>query len=307
MNKHEVICFGEALWDLLPIAEMPGGAPMNVTYHLKKLGLNPALITRIGIDKFGEGLVNMLATHEVCTDLFYADNAYPTGLVHVKMDDHHEVVYDIAFPAAWDFIEWKDEFAGLIKNAGYFVFGSLASRNKISRDTLHRCLDAGSTNVMDINLRPPHFNRNSIEHLLRKADILKMNLEELELVTGWFSHFKHKEDRMKLIQERFGIGQLLVTMGAKGSILSDNGEFYYQQAHKVVVQDTIGSGDSFLAAFLQSSLTGSSPHQALAFASAVGAFVASKAGACPDYDITTITALVSASTQPISTESFFNQ
>jgi len=297
MNKHEVVCFGEALWDILPDAAMPGGAPMNVAYHLKKLGLNPAVITRIGIDKYGEGLVNMLAKHGVCTDYFHADNVHPTGLVYAKINEDRDVVYDIVYPSAWDFIEWKNEFAELVETSTFFVFGSLASRNKVSRDTLYQCLELGSTNVMDVNLRPPHFNRNSMEHLLQKADILKMNLDELELVTGWFSHFKHKEDRMKLIQERFNIEKLLVTMGADGSVLSDGSDFYYQRAYRVPVQDTIGSGDSFFAAFIQSIYSGLDPQESLAFASAVGAYVASKAGACPEYEVSAVKALFQSQVQ----------
>ncbi|MGZ8538962.1 MAG: hypothetical protein ACXWV9_11900 [Flavisolibacter sp.] len=35
-NKHPVVCFGEVLWDILPSGAVPGGAPMNVTYHLHK-------------------------------------------------------------------------------------------------------------------------------------------------------------------------------------------------------------------------------------------------------------------------------
>lgn len=285
MNKHEVVCFGEAIWDILPEKAVPGGAPMNVAYHIKKNGLNPAVITRIGIDKYGEGLINMLACHEVCTDFFYADSRYPTGQVYAKVNEHKDVVYDIVYPSAWDFIHWRKEFAELIEQADFFVFGSLAARNKVSRDTLYQCIEAGRTNVLDINLRPPHFHRNTIEKLMRKASILKMNLDELELVTGWFSHFKYKEDRMKLIQERFGIEKLVVTLGAEGSILSDQGDFYYQPGFPVKVQDTIGSGDSFLAGFLATLLKGGGPQEALAFASTVGAFIATQSGACPDYHL----------------------
>ena len=51
-SQHQAVCFGEVLWDILPTGPLPGGAPMNVAYHLKKLGTEPALITKIGIDKY---------------------------------------------------------------------------------------------------------------------------------------------------------------------------------------------------------------------------------------------------------------
>ncbi|MDB5205493.1 MAG: hypothetical protein JWR72_568, partial [Flavisolibacter sp.] len=55
-----VVCFGEVLWDILPSGPLPGGAPMNVAYHLKKLGINPALITKVGRDDYGRKLTAIL-------------------------------------------------------------------------------------------------------------------------------------------------------------------------------------------------------------------------------------------------------
>jgi len=54
--KNKVVCFGEMLWDILPGGAMPGGAPMNVAYHLQKLGLSAALISRVGTDSLGDDL-----------------------------------------------------------------------------------------------------------------------------------------------------------------------------------------------------------------------------------------------------------
>jgi fructokinase len=42
-HKHQVVCFGEVLWDIFPSGAVPGGAPMNVAYHLHKQNKNPAL------------------------------------------------------------------------------------------------------------------------------------------------------------------------------------------------------------------------------------------------------------------------
>lgn len=50
---------------------------------------------------------------------------------------------------------------------------------------------------------------------------------------------------------------------------------------QVTVEDTIGSGDAFLAAFLHQYLRGKSPADSLPYACAVGAYVASQRGATP--------------------------
>lgn len=290
--QHQVVCFGEVLWDILPSGALPGGAPMNVAYHLKKLGSHPALITKIGTDDYGKKLVNILSDAGVTTEYFQVDYKRPTGLVYANVNNHQEVVYDIVYPSAWDFIELQDEHPALLEEAAFFVYGSLTSRNKESRDTLYQLLDSANTKVLDINLRPPHFNRAHIECLLQKATILKMNEAELELITGWFNHFQSIEDRIKLVQDRFSIETLIVTLGGDGAIVNDNGSFHRHSGFKVEVADTIGSGDSFLAGFIHQLLGGSSAEDALAFASAIGAFIATKAGACPQYDLWQIIELI---------------
>ena len=299
-SPYRVVCFGEVLWDILPSGALPGGAPMNVAYHLKKLGTNPALITKIGLDNYGEKLVNILAGSGVTTEFFYVDYKQRTGLVYANVNNHHEVVYDIVYPSAWDFIEFKDEMNTLVEDAEYFVFGSLTSRNKVSRDTLSQLLAIAKTKVLDINLRAPHFHRSHVEQLLQRADILKMNIAELELITGWFSTFQTTEDRIKLMQDQFDIETLVVTMGGDGALVNHRGTIHRHEGFKVEVADTIGSGDSFLAGFLHQLLKGSSIEGALAFASGIGAFIATQRGACPDYEIHQITDLINSpsSTKP---------
>src|SRR5215204_1255738 len=292
--SHPVICFGEMLWDILPSGSLAGGAPLNVAYHLKKLGINPALISKIGLDDYGKQLINILSECGVTTEYFDVDYDHPTGLVYANLNDHHEVVYDIAYPSSWDFIEWKDEYIPLLEGAKYFVYGSLTSRNKASRDTLEQLLEIAKTKVLDINLRPPHFSRTQVEFLLQKADILKMNIAELELITGWFTQFTSTEDRIKLIQDRFKIDTVIVTMGANGAIVNAKEKLYRHSGFTVTVADTIGSGDSFLSGFLYQLLIGSTVKDALDFSSAIGAFIATQAGACPDYEISQITNLVTS-------------
>jgi fructokinase len=294
---YPVVCFGEVLWDLLPTKALPGGAPMNVAYHLKKLGTNSVMLSKIGTDDYGKGLVDMLAANDVSTDFLQVDYTHPTGLVYANPNEYNEVVYDIVFPSAWDFIEWHDEFNEVMTQAQFFVYGSLTSRSKISRDTLYQLLEAAKTKVLDINLRPPHFNRANVEYLLQQADILKMNIAELELITGWFNHLTSTEERIQLIQDRFQIDTIIITMGGEGALVNDKGTVYHHDGFKVTVADTIGSGDAFLAGFLHQLLNGADKKTALDFASAIGAFIATQPGACPDYKPQQITDIIHSSSK----------
>ena len=287
-----VVCFGETLWDILPEGKLPGGAPMNVAYHLSRLGKNPAIISRVGNDLLGKELMEVFKSKGINTRHFQFDNQHATGKVFATIKEDNEVQYEIVKPVAWDFIQWKDEYESLIAGAEYFVFGSLAMRNKISKSTLYKCLEYANTKVLDINMRPPHFNKKIVAELLRRADILKLNLAELHLITGWFNDYDSDEDRMKLLKEKFDIGTIIVTKGGDGAILNVEDKFYHHNGFTVTVADTVGSGDSFLAAILTKLLDGCNPIDTLGFACGVGALIASYHGGCPEYRLEEIDGLM---------------
>ena len=287
-NTHPVVCFGETLWDMLPGGKQAGGAPMNVAYHLQKLGKNPAVISRIGYDDLGKQLIETLETKNICTEFFQMDDQKPTSVVQAEIKDGHEVVYTILNNVAWDYIEYNDELATLVSSADYFVFGSLATRSWQTRNTLLRLLPLAKNKVLDINLRPPFYNRQTIEMLLTHANIVKMNLAELELITGWFSPLTTEAERIQLLKDRFELDTVIVTRGAKGAIVCNKGELCTCTGIPIKVEDTVGSGDSFLAAIIAKMLEGATMDETLHFANKLAAFVTTQKGACPEYDLDAI-------------------
>jgi fructokinase len=288
----KIICYGELLWDLLPTGPQLGGAPVNVAYHLGKLGRQPVILTRIGRDDRGRELLDTLQKKGMCTDYVQVDELNPTGVVYVISNHSGEMQYDIVSPAAWDFISLQPGLISLVREADYFVFGSLVTRNRQSRDTLFTLLEQARNKVLDINLRPPHYNKLLVEELLHQADIVKMNIAELHLITAWYNGYGNDEDSIKSLSEKFAIKTIIVTKGDKGAVLYMNDVFFYHPGFAVAVVDTIGSGDSFLAAILSRLIDRSPPEKTLDFACALGAFVTSCRGACPDYEIEQVNALL---------------
>jgi len=284
IRKHEVVCFGEILWDILPTGAKPGGAPMNVAYHLRKLGISPALITRIGKDQWGRDLLTLMNEQQISTDFFQVDESLTTGVVNAKINLNNEVTYDIVKPVAWDNIMWQNGMGTLISEAAYFVFGSLASRSEVSRNTLFQLIEKAKYRVLDINLRAPHYSKDGVEQLMAKANLLKLNHDELKLIGSWYTNAGSDIDLIHAILGKYNIDKVVVTKGAEGAILFCDDVLYTYPGIKITVADTVGSGDSFLAALLQGFINNKKPEQALQFACAVGALVATYSGACPDYD-----------------------
>lgn len=288
--SNAIVCFGEMLWDILPEKELPGGAVMNVAYHLQRLGETVSLVSRVGKDARGQGLLDMLQGYGLDTQYVQQDEKQETGKVYADMSNPHEVHYDIVYPAAWDFIQWEPALAALLHrpDTRYLVFGSLCSRDAVSRHTLEEALKEAVVKVLDINLREPHYTRAHVEWLLQECHVLKLNITELVLISSWYHPYEDKEQAVRLLSAQFKINTIVVTMGADGALLWMDNTAYVEPGIPVKVVDTIGSGDAFLAGFLHSMIHKRPARECLVFANALGALVASFAGGCPDYDPGTI-------------------
>lgn len=282
-KEFDFVCYGELLWDILPTGAKPGGAPMNVAFHLNRLGHHPAVITRIGKDKLGDDLMNILHEKNIDTSFVQVDENVQTGIVHANPNEHGEMNYEIVAPAAWDHISWNQDFDKLFDQQNFLVFGSLICRNEASRKTLFRLLESAVNKVLDINLRPPHYNEQLIFDLLSRTDVVKLNRAELDMISRWSSAVSDEEDQVKNVQDRFKIPTVIVTLGGDGAIMNIKGQTYRHHGYEIKVEDTVGSGDAFLAALLSGLIRKKAPEDCLSFACALGALVTSRKGAWPDY------------------------
>ncbi len=278
-----VCCFGEMLWDLLPSGKLPGGAPMNVALHLRNLGMDVAMVSRVGVDALGHEIVDFVKQKNCVTDWIQSDNQYPTGIVEVNVSNRTAVTYNIVHPVAWDFIAVTPEALAVSKNAYAFVYGTLACRDSHSRETLLTLLDNSTAlKIYDVNLRPPHYTKELIEVLLQKADIVKMNEEELEIVFNWMAASDLPIDqKAERVKTKFGLQAVIITMGGNGALFIDDSGLHRSKVFKVDVVDTIGSGDSFLAGMIKNLHLKNSPEHSLNYACALGAMVAAHHGANP--------------------------
>lgn len=298
--------FGEVLWDVLPDARLAGGATMNVAAHLQRYAMDVAFISRVGHDELGDELLAFMAQHGLDTRWVQTGETHLTGIAKANVSDSNEVTYKILHPVAWDYIQFDAAAAEQVTASDFFIYGTLAARDRTSRDTLLRYLAGpgsrhAQTRVFDVNLRPPHYTREQVLELLGFADIVKMNEHEIREVTGWLTTFESEKQAMAFLIGHFKLDMLVLTRGADGAmVLTSTGEYHQHAGFTVEVADTIGSGDAFLGAFLYQTATGHPLSESLEFACAAGAFVAGKAGALPAFDETDIQEFIHAQRlQPI--------
>jgi fructokinase len=274
-------CFGEVLWDLLPEGKVIGGAPFNVAAHLSHLGVPAFFISRVGNDEPGNEIRRWVESRNILSEWIETDRDYATGTVRVQLDDKQQAAYDIVSPVAWDFISVNDEMISVVKRSRGIIFGSLACRQAVTRHSLLALLDAAPLKIFDVNLRPPHYSQPLIESLLHRADLVKLNDDELNIIAAWHPASGYSEDdRMRFLQKKFSLQTVIVTRGGDGAVLLHD-QIYRVPGFKVTVADTVGSGDAFLAGFLKKHINGEAPADALTYASALGALVATHRGANP--------------------------
>lgn len=276
-----VVCYGETLWDMLPTGAVAGGAPMNVAVHLRMQGVYTQMISAVGNDSTGRELLEYMRDKGLDTNLVQSVD-HPTGVVEVDVSDPTSVQYDITQGVAWDYIPALDPMKEVVQSANALVYGSLIMRNKVSRDTLLSLLRGAKLKCLDVNLRSPFYNKNTIETLLTHSDIVKMNEEEIAIIDRWwYSPADTMVESMRRLKDKFNLKVVLVSRGAEGACAYTDDGYYEHPGYSVQVVDTIGSGDSFLAAILRKYTQGGSMAESLAYGCAVGAWVAQHAGANP--------------------------
>ncbi len=289
--KYTCVSFGEVLFDVLPNERKIGGAPLNIAYHLNNLDVPTTLITRVGNDENGEILKAFMLDKKVGDENVQTDYHHETSLVLAIANQRGEMTYTIKEDVAWDYIDMQSKYETLLSEAQYFIFGSLSARSKATRRTLFELLEIPVKKVFDINLRAPFIDKERIAHQLSKTNVLKMNADELDILGSWYGGAATAENTMRKLQDKFHFDSMVVTCGADGSLLLQDHVIYHNKGLKVQVADTIGSGDSFLAGFLSQQIKGCTPQDSIDFAGAVGAFIATKTGGCPEYKVAEINQL----------------
>ena len=281
--ERKIVGLGEALWDCLPEGKKLGGAPANFAYHAGQFGFDTLAVSALGEDALGEETIAALEEHRL--SYLMPRIPYPTGTVQVTLDEQGIPTYNIREGVAWDNIPFTPEIEQVARSCQAVCFGSLAQRSVVSRETIAKFLDstpADCVKIFDINLRQSFFTKEIIEASMRRCNILKINDEELVVVSRMFGlpDLDEKKRCKQLIRE-YNLDILVLTCGTNGSYVFTAGRSYYQPTPKVEVADTVGAGDSFTGSFCAAILKGKPIHEAHALAVKVSAFVCTQNGAMP--------------------------
>ncbi|MBI9104938.1 MAG: carbohydrate kinase [Spirochaetales bacterium] len=282
----KVLAFGEILWDMIEGEGTIGGASLNFASHFRQLGGASAMISAVGQDSFGDRALDFLNQHGVKTS-FISRSDKATGEVPVILKDGIPS-YNILEDRAWDYIPVTGDLLSEIKKTNWdiFYFGSLAQRTPENRAAVKSILEAVPFKhiFLDINLRQNYYSKDILIDSMTAATILKLNDEEIEVVSRMVFGGEFKESEVcEKIMTQFDIPLIVVTLGSEGARLYGGGEVITLHPPKVNAVDTVGAGDSFSAAFVYSYTLHGDLKKAGELALKVAAHVVTHTGAVQPY------------------------
>jgi len=279
----KIVTIGEILWDVFPDAEHLGGAPFNFSAHAAKLGHQVTFVSAVSDDDRGRRALARAEELGLSTDYIGVTSEAPTGHVTVTISSDGQPRFVIHRPAAYDAATLPDDALHRLARTrpDWIAFGTLHQMDPRARSLLDRLVEAmpGARRFYDVNLRPDSYTRELIDRLLPLADTVKLNEDEMrELAPGTSAEQFCRESARE-----YGWDAVCVTRGAAGcwALLGD--EFVTAPGFHVEVADAVGAGDGFSAAFLDGLGRGWPASRVIDFANRVGALIASRRGAIPDW------------------------
>jgi fructokinase len=287
-RRFTVLGLGELLWDLLPAGKQLGGAPANFAYMTALLGDRAVVVSRVGKDRLGNAAARRLTRLGLSSAFLQVDTGHPTSTVNVTVDERGQPQFEILSDVAWDFFEWTPQWQALAAEADAVCYGSLAQRLEQSRTTIRAFLEAlrpGALRIFDVNLRQAFFTKEILSESANRADIMKLNDDEIMRVTELLGGpAGDEQSAARWLLKKYGIKLVCITRGGKGSLLVTPEAADEHPGFAIKVADTVGAGDAFTAALVHQYLRKASLRAMNAAANRLGSWVASQVGATPPAD-----------------------
>ena len=297
-----ILSIGEIIWDVFEDHEHLGGAALNFAAHARRLGHETYILSAVGDDERGPKAIQQIAELRVAVDFIHRVRGVPTGFAAVELDSLGQPHFALARPAAYDEFTVPNETLTRIADLqpDWIYFGTLFHTTPANLALTKRILDACPTayRVYDMNLRGDHWSPELVKELSAMASVIKASDEDMQM---YRPVVQVQRDELEATlsagnaEALWGIPNakaVVITRGAKGCMVYSRGELASVRGFPVEVADTVGAGDAFTAGFIHALSEQRHIADAARFANAVGALVASRPGAIPDWSLSEVDALL---------------
>jgi ribokinase len=252
----------------------PGGKGANQAVTVARLGGDVAFVSKLGNDVFGKQFSQLFSDEGIDTSFIVSDDDLPSGVALITVDQSGEnsIVVASGANAHLRFSDIKPALAQ-IAEAGFILL-----QLEIPMDTVNEVVEFAGSKGVRVILNPAPANTLSQE-LLRRVDILTPNKTEAGMLSGM--DVNNIEDAIKAAKAicKQGVKNVVVTMGALGAVICQEGICSTVPAQKVETIDTTAAGDVFNGALAVALSEDKNLEQAVAFASDAAAISVTRMGA----------------------------
>ncbi|GAA1324527.1 carbohydrate kinase [Leucobacter albus] len=252
---ERVLVVGEALIDVVVHPDgsregVAGGSPANVALGLARLGARPDFLSHIGQDADGEHILTRLRASGVRV-LPETVGAARTPTAEVTLDSGGHASY--RFEVSWELPETANIDLGAALHVGSYSAFMEPGAARVSELAL-RAHAFGVPVSFDPNIRPALIGaradvRARFERIARVSTVVKLSDEDAR----WLFPGETLEATIARVSA-LGPALVAVTRGGDGALLASRAETVPVEPPAVNVVDTIGAGDSFMAALVAESL-----------------------------------------------------
>ncbi|MGE5531576.1 MAG: carbohydrate kinase family protein [Bacteroidota bacterium] len=281
----EVVCLGILVADVYgrPIDEWPergrlstvddmgiglGGCAANTGLSLVKLGVDTAIMGKVGDDGFGRFVSETLEAAGADVRGLVVDNRPGTSATMVIIDSVGERTF-LHYPGANGRLRCDEIDFGLMTDCRIFHCAGALVMGDFDGQPMAECLKAAKEAGVTTSLDTVYNNKSGwmekLEPCLRYTDVFLPSLSEAQKLVG--------ADDPETVAERllsYGLKVVGLKMGEEGSYIRTPDQELRVPAYKFEAIDGTGAGDAFVAGFLRGMLEKWDLERTTRFANAVG-------------------------------------
>ncbi|MDO8585906.1 MAG: sugar kinase [Armatimonadota bacterium] len=290
----DVVCLGILVADVVgkPVDKWPGrgelelvdrmelhtgGCAANTGIALAKIGVDVAVIGKVGNDGFGDFMISRLKSHGIDPSGVVRSDRSNTSATMVMVHSDGERSFLHYFGANRDLVEDDVDMDLVAKSRILHVAGSFLMPNIDGQPTaniLKKAKSLGVTTCLDTCWDATGKWMKVLAPCLPHIDYFLPSIAEAEMLTGK----KSPADIAKALLDA-GVGTVALKMGEEGSYIRTREAEMSVKPFDVRAIDALGAGDCFVAGFLTGLVNGWDLERTGKFANAVGAFCVTELGA----------------------------
>jgi len=248
--NRSALVVGEALIDevveLGRVSRYTGGSPANVALGLSRLNVATRLHSAIGDDEDGELIRKHLRESGVVITPESLTNA-PTSKAVATVANDGSATYEFALN--WDPVNLSELGAPKIIHAGS-LGAFLEPGSDVTNDIVRRGGAAGALITFDPNVRPSLVRDSRKSHKLFEALAFSSHITKLSDEDAQFLFPEKSVNYVLDLLIDGGVTVAGITRGSRGACLASGRNRIIVPPAQTVVADTVGAGDSFMAALI---------------------------------------------------------